>query len=282
MDAETVLRLRRSGKGYNEICRLTGMTKNQVGYICRRNGAGGFVGGSYPLTEQQVSDIVSESGFDYVGGYEATKKPITVRCRQCGRTFGRQFHIFRDVVNGTWSQKNWCPFCYNDHLTRERKRREADQEHEAQEKAQQKAERLSRTVNDELTKRLAIHVCKNCGKEFSQMITGYNSTKYCSEKCQNRYFNRRRCEKRYKKLMAREHDNDISLEKLFNRDHGTCYLCGKQCDWSDGEEREGVFIAGSHYPSIDHIVPVSKGGTHTWNNVRLACRECNWIKRDTI
>lgn len=282
MDKEIVLNLRRSGKGYNEICRLTGMTKNQVGHICRRNGEGGFVGGSFPLTDQQVADIVDASGFDYVGGYETTKKPITVRCRQCGRTFERQFHIFRDVVNGTWTCGNECPLCRNDRTIERVQNRRAKAEREAQKRAQEKAERLSRTVNDELTKRLAIHVCKNCGNEFSQMVTGYNSTKYCSEKCQNRYFNRRRCEKRYKTLMAREHNSDISLEKLYKRDHGVCYLCGEQCDWNDGEDRDGVFVAGPRYPSIDHIIPVAKGGTHTWNNIKLSCRECNWLKRDAI
>jgi 5-methylcytosine-specific restriction endonuclease McrA len=34
------------------------------------------------------------------------------------------------------------------------------------------------------------------------------------------------------------------------------------------------------YGSIDHVLPVSKGGTHTWNNVRLAHRGCNMAKRD--
>ena len=27
--------------------------------------------------------------------------------------------------------------------------------------------------------------------------------------------------------------------------------------------------------TIEHIVPVSKGGTHTWDNVTLACWRCN-------
>ena len=81
--------------------------------------------------------------------------------------------------------------------------------------------------------------------------------------------------------MKRKHDNDISLEKLFKRDHGTCYLCGMVCDWLDGEDRNGMFVAGVHYPSIDHVVPVAKGGTHTWDNVKLACRGCNTKKRDS-
>ena len=285
MNEETVLRLRRSGKGYNEICKLTGLTKNEVGYICRRNGLGGFVAGSFPLTEEQAAAIVNQSGFDYVSGYNATKKPIVVRCRQCGRTFERQFHIFRDVVNGTWQCGNECPLCRSDRLKAEQEQREtvrkAEREREAQKRTQHKAERLSRTVGDELTKRLAIHVCKNCGKEFCQMVTGYNSQLYCSEACQKRWFCRKANEKRYRKLMTRRHDTDITLDKLFKRDKGICYLCGRNCDWTDGEQKNGTFIAGDNYPSVDHVIPVSKGGTHTWDNIRLACRRCNFMKSDT-
>ena len=277
-----VLNLRRRGIGYNEIAQTLGMDKQKVGYICRRNGLGGFVDGrSKPLDEKEVSECVSKCGFDYVGGYSKTKHPITVRCRCCGETFERQYHIFRDVVNGTWNAENDCPVCKR----KKQEQKRIDAEHEAQKRAklkeEMKAERLSREVDEELSKRLAIHVCKNCGKEFCQMVTGYNSKTYCSEKCQKRYFNRGRSEKRHKKLMARRHDTDISLEKLFKRDGGVCYICRRVCDWHDGEWRDGTFIAGPSYPSIDHVVPVAKGGTHTWSNVKLACRECNWTKRDS-
>ena len=45
---------------------------------------------------------------------------------------------------------------------------------------------------------------------------------------------------------------------------------------------EGYFIAGNSYPSIDHIIPVSRGGTHTWDNVQLAHRYCNSIKSNKL
>ena len=43
-----------------------------------------------------------------------------------------------------------------------------------------------------------------------------------------------------------------------------------------------VFMAGNDYPTIDHIKPISKGGTHTWDNVQLAHFHCNSIKSDKI
>ena len=36
------------------------------------------------------------------------------------------------------------------------------------------------------------------------------------------------------------------------------------------------------YPTIDHIIPLSKGGTHTWNNVQLAHMCCNAGKCDKV
>ena len=34
------------------------------------------------------------------------------------------------------------------------------------------------------------------------------------------------------------------------------------------------------HPTRDHIVPRSRGGEHTWENVVAACRRCNSSKRD--
>ena len=76
---------------------------------------------------------------------------------------------------------------------------------------------------------------------------------------------------------------DITLEALFRRDKGVCHICGGQCDWEDMRyNADGYKIAGDMYPSIDHVMPVSKGGLHAWSNVRLAHRYCNTIKCDAV
>ena len=33
-------------------------------------------------------------------------------------------------------------------------------------------------------------------------------------------------------------------------------------------------------PSLDHVVPRSRGGEHVWTNVVSACRRCNHLKAD--
>lgn len=83
-----------------------------------------------------------------------------------------------------------------------------------------------------------------------------------------------------RRLTERIGDKDITLEKLYNRACGICALCGGLCDYDDYIFRDKIFIAGNRYPSIDHIIPISKGGSHTWDNVQLAHRQCNSIKNN--
>lgn len=56
----------------------------------------------------------------------------------------------------------------------------------------------------------------------------------------------------------------ISRRGVFARDDYTCQYCGDKAD------------------SIDHVIPRSRGGTHTWENVVAACRACNSKKRDRL
>jgi 5-methylcytosine-specific restriction endonuclease McrA len=80
------------------------------------------------------------------------------------------------------------------------------------------------------------------------------------------------------RCQVNEFDRDITLEELYNRSGGICAICGGACDYEDYQLDNNVFIAGNNYPSIDHIKPLSKGGSHTWDNIQLAHRLCNSVK----
>lgn len=54
----------------------------------------------------------------------------------------------------------------------------------------------------------------------------------------------------------------LTRRGVFARDGGRCVYCG------------GVAT------SLDHVVPRSRGGAHTWENVVSACRRCNHVKGD--
>lgn len=54
---------------------------------------------------------------------------------------------------------------------------------------------------------------------------------------------------------------------------GACYLCGAITDASlDSND--------PLYPTVDHVVPLSRGGTHAEDNARCCCRRCNTRKSD--
>lgn len=60
----------------------------------------------------------------------------------------------------------------------------------------------------------------------------------------------------------------LSLKKI----HGTkCYYCQKEMDFSKGVGRK----FNNDMATIEHLIPLSRGGEHTFANTVLACRFCN-------
>lgn len=62
------------------------------------------------------------------------------------------------------------------------------------------------------------------------------------------------------------------LTWLFKRDGGLCGICEKPVVEQEGPMR----------PSIDHIVPIARGGLHVPANVWLAHYRCNLVKHDSL
>ena len=56
----------------------------------------------------------------------------------------------------------------------------------------------------------------------------------------------------------------LNRRAVFARDGHRCQYCGSAAE------------------NIDHVVPRSRGGTHTWDNVVAACRPCNARKEDRL
>lgn len=53
----------------------------------------------------------------------------------------------------------------------------------------------------------------------------------------------------------------VARDYIIERDGGVCHICGKK--------------PPRHLIDLDHLIPVSKGGPHTADNLRVACRSCN-------
>lgn len=263
-DSEDAIKLlREKGVGYVKIGQMLGLGRDDVRNYCVKNGLGGRRSNADIVRqpEESVADRVLRSGnyIEYVKGYECNAGRIVVRCLICGceREVSYVQAVYRNVR---------CPQCrefkreYKDYFSALTKKT----------KALEKENARKESKKGEYTQ-----TCKVCGKVF----TSGRIKNTCSDGCRRKYINRTKD----KRLSSDIVDNkDITLESLYKRDKGVCHICGKPCNYEDYTVAEGVFIAGNWYPSIDHVVPVSKGGRHNWDNVRLAHRLCNSIKKDKL
>lgn len=68
--------------------------------------------------------------------------------------------------------------------------------------------------------------------------------------------------------------DEISALVLFELHAWTCCICHKPIN-------KFLRVPDWNAATIDHFVPVSKGGTHTWDNVGPAHYRCNMDKADS-
>ena len=64
-----------------------------------------------------------------------------------------------------------------------------------------------------------------------------------------------------------KHSVPSSRQNIFKRDNYQCVYCGNR-------DKKKL--------TIDHVVPQSKGGNNTWENLVTACMKCNNEKADLI
>ena len=123
-----------------------------------------------------------------------------------------------------------------------------------------------------------IRECVECGELFT--IDDKRNNKCCSKECSKKRENRKKDKRIPKNQIV---DSDISIQRLFKRDKGICWICGEKCDFnSTSISKKGNIICGDLYPEIEHVIPISRGGLHSWDNVRLAHRKCNQLKSDNL
>lgn len=116
--------------------------------------------------------------------------------------------------------------------------------------------------------------CLVCGDSFE--VDRYHATqaKYCSVRCRERSANKLKNAYRsnwHRQRRIREQESEV--EKInpfvvFDRDNWICWLCNTPCD-RDASHPQPLAA------TVDHVVPVSKGGLHRLGNLRCAHAECN-------
>ena len=314
---ELLIVLRQQDVSYSIIAEKLGYKRDSIKHYCQRHD---IRGSERDLSiEARTAKYIKRFNkkfpqFDYVSGYESLDSTITVRCKVCG-------HVQERHANSKPFRCDGCAEAEREERERIAEiERETEEKRklsikiiklltghivalERESLLPRECHRCGREYVAESLKSVhcdnciamikaeqeelramwegKIVQCAECGKEFEKQ---YLKNYYCSDRCRRRANNRVQEVKRRKKLEDNGHvDMSISLIKLYKKEQGICYICGGGCDKNDYlYSDDGYFIAGGNYPSIDHVFPVSRGGTHTWDNVRLAHRSCNAQKRDEV
>lgn len=221
-------------------------------------------------------------GYKREHGQDSRLEPRHVTCVICGKEFDTRIYtkITCSPECGAARIKQRSKECDRNRPNRDSRQYEHTREEWQQiikERAKQRAEREA--VEKAWYK--ALHTvereCAECGALFYCLDKETRRT--CSTECSRRYKNRRAD----KRVPVDQQVDRITLKKLFKRDNGICYLCGCECDWNDWKtSQKGNTYPGDKYPTIEHVIPISKGGLNAWDNVRLACWKCNLDKADGI
>ena len=221
---------------------------------------------------ENVIRIINEkaSGFEYAGNYTGSNGNVDLRCKVCGEVRTVSWWTVRHKGIKT------CPDCERSKRQRQDKERLLEKQENKKEKLlKQERNKRGKAVVKLLKNIIKLHRCPVCG----ELTT---NKEYCSASCSNKANNAIKEARRRVLIQNNLIDKDITLDALYQRDKGICHICGKKCDYNDSAYRGKYFIAGRDYPTIDHVMPLAKGGVHSWANVKLAHFHCNSAKGSKV
>lgn len=147
-------------------------------------------------------------------------------------------------------------------------------------KGPQKSERVSRWAPEGTPA-----TCETCRASF---VTGKNTEgRFCSRRCANaakgearrKYASRteqyRAKTLRRRAVLAGVPSEPYTLEEIAERDGYHCRICGYKVNM----DLSGMDTWG---PTVDHIIPLSRGGSNLKENVQLAHWKCNNAKSNKL
>lgn len=112
--------------------------------------------------------------------------------------------------------------------------------------------------------------CPECGTIFIPPY-GRGGALYCSNDCSSK--RNKRIGRSRRRARERNAANDnVDPIAVFNRDGWRCQMCNVRTPHK---------LRGTHEhnaPELDHIILLSKGGEHSYQNTQCLCRSCNMSK----
>jgi len=133
---------------------------------------------------------------------------------------------------------------------------------------------MNRRAKERYIPKISNVLCIWCGQSFD---TNRYNFRFCSTKCKKE---NEKIAKYNNHLRRRMHLREGFIEQIkpleiFMRDGWKCGICG-------GKINRNVIAPHPMSASIDHIIPISKGGQHIRTNVRCSHFICNNRKSDNI
>jgi hypothetical protein len=154
-----------------------------------------------------------------------------------------------------------CEFCGNKFIAKK-----SDRRYCLGSWCAQKAYQMRKKTGSSLPKEFHVN-CTGCGTAFTAK---HVEAKWCSKKCANRHWGNLRARQARSPLLEAYADREI-----FERDGWVCHLCGFPIDPCASR----MDPAGA---TIDHVIPIAKGGKDWALNVKAAHRSCNVKKGSRI
>lgn len=118
--------------------------------------------------------------------------------------------------------------------------------------------------------------CAFCGVPFKPIRY---TARTCSDRCAVRIWHRAHPDResqyvqsRRARILGNGTREVVNPERVFQRDGWRCGICRQPTP------RELIGSRSPHRPTLDHVVPLSRGGSHTYANVQCACARCNFVK----
>lgn len=119
-----------------------------------------------------------------------------------------------------------------------------------------------------------VTACEECNVEFCPLY-GHSNCALCQVCRAARDRKQKRIHRMKRKAAERGvHAERVDPIRVFERDRWRCHLCGCRTP----KAKRGT--CDDDAPELDHLIPLSKGGPHTYANTACACRRCNREKAD--
>lgn len=112
------------------------------------------------------------------------------------------------------------------------------------------------------------------------MLARQGLKRYCSVECLRRspaYQAGRARSKARRRARKRNAERVEAVDRLvvFERDGWACQICGEKVD-------RNAQVPDERAATVDHILPLARGGDHTYANVQTAHFLCNSLKGDRV